>query len=58
MLASDKLGSVLEPLLSLNFELNEGGERKVENLELSVDELAKLVSSMEAANKVVLQLRT
>lgn len=47
-----------EPLLSLDLTLNEGGRKRNENLELSQDELDRLVSSLEAANKVVLQLRS
>lgn len=58
MLASDKLGSIQEPLISLDLTLNEGGKEKCENLELSQVELVKLVSALEAANKVVLQVRT
>ncbi|XP_003386057.1 PREDICTED: COMM domain-containing protein 8-like [Amphimedon queenslandica] len=58
VLSSDKLGSIQEPLLSLDLRLHEGGKERVESLELSKDELDKLVTSLEAANKVVLQLRT
>ena len=58
VLASDKLGSMQEPLLSLDLHLNEAGEKKTENIELSRDELTQLIASLEAANKVVLQLRT
>ena len=58
MLSSDKLGSVQEPLLSLDLEIMEDKKKRLESVELSKEELAKLISSLEAANKAVLQLRT
>ena len=58
MLSSDKLGSVQEPLLSLDLEIMEDNKKRLESVELSKEELAKLISSLEAANKAVLQLRT
>lgn len=57
-LSSDKLGSLQEPLFSLDLHINEGGVRNTENIELSKDELRNLVSALDSANKVVLQLRT
>lgn len=58
VLSSDKLSSVQEPLLSLHLDLNEEGERKSEDIEFSKEELAKLISSLDSANKTMLQLRT
>lgn len=58
VLSSDKLGSVQQPLLSLDLDIAEDGERRLESVELSKEELAKLITSLEAANRVVLQLRT
>ena len=39
-------------MVSVDFDLYEGGESRRENIELSKDELEKLISSLEAANKV------
>ena len=51
-MSSDKLGSVHRPVVLLDFDLRENGERKRETLELSKEELSKLITSLEAANKV------
>ena len=51
-MSSDKLGSIQQPVVSVDFDLCEGGESRKENMELSKDELEKLISSLEAANKV------
>ena len=58
VLSSDKLGSVQQPLLSLDLEIREDGGRTRESVELSKEELGKLIASLEAANRAVLQLRT
>ena len=51
-MSSDKLGSIQQPVVSVDFDLCEGGETKRENVELSKDELEQLITSLEAANKV------
>ena len=51
-MSSDKLGSIQRPVLSLDLELREDGRGREEGVELSKEELAKLISSLEAANKV------
>ena len=51
-MSSDKLGSIHQPVLSLDLDVSEDGERRRENLELSKEELAKMIGSLEAANKV------
>ena len=51
-MSSDKLGSIQQPVVSVDFHLCEGGEMRNENVELSKDELGQLISSLEAANKV------
>ena len=51
-MSSDKLGSIQQPVVSVDFDLCEAGESRRENVELSKDELEKLISSLEAANKV------
>ena len=51
-MSSDKLGSIQQPVLLLGLDITEGGQRRRENVELSREELAKLITSLEAANKV------
>ena len=51
-MSSSQLSSIQKPILSLDLDLTENGERRQCDLELSKDELAELVSSLEAANKV------
>jgi hypothetical protein len=51
-MSSDKLSSIQQPVVSMDFDLCEGAETRRENVELSKDELEKLISSLEAANKV------
>ena len=51
-MSSDKLGSIQQPILSLDLDITEGTQKKRENMELSREELEKLITSLEAANKV------
>ena len=51
-MSSDKLGSIQQPVVSVDFDLCEEGETQRESMELSKDELEQLISSLEAANKV------
>ena len=51
-MSSDKLGSIQQPILSLDLDIAEGMQKKRENIELSREELEKLITSLEAANKV------
>ena len=50
-MSSDKLGSIQQPVVSVDLDLCEGGETRRENVELS--KLEQLISSLEAANKVI-----
>lgn len=43
-------------LLSLHLDVKENGEVKLYSVEMSKEELRNLINSLEAANKVVLQL--
>ena len=52
IMSSDKLGSIQQPVVSVDLDLCEGGETRRENVELSKDELEQLITSLEAANKV------
>ena len=51
-MASDKLGAIQKPVLNLDLDISENGRRRVESIELSKEELERLLSSLEAANKV------
>ncbi|XP_043294570.1 COMM domain-containing protein 8 [Cervus canadensis] len=56
-LSSDKIASLQMPLLSLHLDVKENGEVKPYSVEMSKEELQNLINSLEAANKVVLQLK-
>ncbi|XP_054653722.1 COMM domain-containing protein 8 isoform X2 [Dunckerocampus dactyliophorus] len=55
-LSSDKISSLQTPLLSLSLDIRENGTFKPVTMETNKEELSTLISSLEAANKVVLQL--
>lgn len=57
IMSSDKLASIKEPVVALDFDVVENGEDRNVSVELTKEELDSLVSSLEAANKVVMQLR-
>uniref|UniRef100_A0A674BHM4 COMM domain containing 8 n=1 Tax=Salmo trutta TaxID=8032 RepID=A0A674BHM4_SALTR len=56
-LSSDKISSLQTPLLNLSLDVKENGALKPVSVEMNREELQTLISSMEAANKVVLQLK-
>ncbi|KAI4892084.1 hypothetical protein NFI96_022382 [Prochilodus magdalenae] len=56
-LSSDKLSSLNTPLLNLSLDLKENGIQRAVNVEMNKEELHTLISALEAANKVVLQLK-
>ncbi|XP_038947639.1 COMM domain-containing protein 8 isoform X1 [Rattus norvegicus] len=56
-LSSDKIATLQMPLLNLHLDVKEDGEVKPYSVEMSKEELQSLISSLEAANKVVLQLK-
>lgn len=56
-LSSDKIAALRMPLLSLHLDVKENGEVKPYSIEMSREELQNLIHSLEAANKVVLQLK-
>ena len=51
-MSSSQLSSIQKPIVSLDFDLTENGEKRKCDIELSKDELSELVASLEAANKV------
>lgn len=52
IMASDRLASIREPTLTLDFNIDEHGQEKHISVELTNDELKNLISSLESANKV------
>ncbi|XP_076992899.1 COMM domain-containing protein 8 isoform X2 [Tamandua tetradactyla] len=56
-LSSDKIATLQMPLLNLHLDVKENGEIKPYSVEMSKEELQNLINSLEAANKVVLQLK-
>ena len=52
-MSSDKLVSVKEPTVTLDFDVNESGKDRNVSVELSKEELDNLISSLDAANKVL-----
>ena len=52
MMCSDKLGYIRQPVLSLQLDLSRDGQHERTDFELSKEELHKMISSLEAANKV------
>lgn len=51
-MSSSQLGSIQQPVVSLDLVITENGERRTESLEMSKDELSRFITSLEAANKV------
>ncbi|XP_067099203.1 COMM domain-containing protein 8 [Osmerus mordax] len=56
-LSSDKISSLQTPLLDLHLGVQQNGTRKPVYIEMNREELQMLISSLDAANKVVLQLK-
>ncbi|KAL9972546.1 hypothetical protein ACROYT_G018874 [Oculina patagonica] len=56
-MSSDKLASIKEPVVAVDFDVVESGKDRNVSVELTKEELNNLISSLEAANKVVMQLR-
>ncbi|XP_048365461.1 COMM domain-containing protein 8 [Sphaerodactylus townsendi] len=56
-LSSDKLSLLQIPLLNLDLDVSESGDTKQYSVEMNKEELQNLLSALEAANKVVLQLK-
>lgn len=56
-LSSDKIAALQMPLLNLHLDVKENGEVKSYSFEMNREELQNLISSLEAANKVILQLK-
>lgn len=50
-MSSSQLGSLHQPVVSLDLVVTENGQKRTETLELSKDELSRFITSLEAANK-------
>ncbi|OWF44220.1 COMM domain-containing protein 8-like [Mizuhopecten yessoensis] len=57
IMSSDKISSVQEPVVSLDLDIGSGQDNTIHSIELNKEELDKLISSLEGANKVVQQLK-
>ena len=51
-MASDKLAAIREPVVSVDFDIQQGSRDKHVTVELTRDELKDFIASLEAANKV------
>ncbi|KAG8591803.1 hypothetical protein GDO81_000311 [Engystomops pustulosus] len=56
-MSSDKLSTLQMPLVNLDLDIVENGAIAPVSIEMNKDELQNLINSLEAANKVVLQLK-
>jgi len=52
VVSSDRLSSIWQPLTYLDLSLSERGNKKLVQVELDQTELKKLVTSLEAADRV------
>lgn len=58
VLSSDKISSIQEPILSLDLDVQDNQSKQTHSIELDQQELKKLITSLEGANKVVQQLKS
>ncbi|KAM8940035.1 COMM domain-containing protein 8 [Pelodytes ibericus] len=56
-LSSDKLSTLQMPLVNLDLDIAENGAITPVSVEMNKEELQNLINSLEAANKVVLQMK-
>ncbi|GCB78768.1 hypothetical protein scyTo_0018655, partial [Scyliorhinus torazame] len=56
-LSSDKIAFLQTPLLNLDLDVRENGVLRPVSVEMDKEELQTLIHSLEAANKVVLQIK-
>ncbi|XP_075051366.1 COMM domain-containing protein 8 isoform X2 [Mixophyes fleayi] len=56
-MSSDKLSTLQMPLVNLDLDIVESGAIAPVSIEMNKEELQNLINSLEAANKVVLQLK-
>ncbi|EDO26211.1 predicted protein, partial [Nematostella vectensis] len=58
VLASDKLASIRKPLVTIDFDIRRSDSDQHVSVELSQEELHSVITSLEAANKVIVQLKS
>ncbi|XP_057312091.1 COMM domain-containing protein 8-like [Hydractinia symbiolongicarpus] len=58
VMSSDKLSTIKEPLVNVEFDLQTEDGNKKTTLEMNKAEFKDFIESLEAANKTVLQLRS
>lgn len=51
-MSNDRMANVWQPLLNIEFDLETQGERRFVQLELDRDELNKLITALESADRV------
>jgi len=57
-IAGDKLASIQQPLVTVDLDIHSNDSRRITSVEMNKDELKKLITSLDAANKAMLQLKT
>jgi len=57
-IASDKLAALEQPLVAVDLDLQSPDTGHMVSIEMNKDELKKFISSLEAANKVMMTLNT
>nr|XP_022321747.1 COMM domain-containing protein 8-like [Crassostrea virginica] len=57
-MASDKLSSIQEPILNLDLDVQSEAVTQIHSLELTREDLNKLISSLDSANRAVQQWKT
>jgi len=57
-IAGDNLASIQQPLITLDLAVQTNDSRKISSVEMNKEELKKLITSLDAANKAVMQLKT
>jgi hypothetical protein len=51
-MSSDKLSSIQEPIFNLDLDIQRDNESKITSVELDKQDLMKMITTLEAANKV------
>ena len=51
-MSSDKMAGLMEPLVSVDFDVDSNNEMKVTSVELNRGDLQTMITSLEAANRV------
>lgn len=57
-LASDKVATIYQPLVTLDLDIDECGSNRSTSIEMNPDEMKKLVAALDGANRALMQLKT